>query len=145
MESWRKVWRDGVEPLVSLEGLQALQRALQTDDARLLQGATTSPPPLQCVQDWPVEGCCAVSWTGWQGDGLETVAEVEEYFARMCYEIDRRLGEPAGCRWFLNWYDETPRQQMRRELLAEVNRALAIRRLDDCDFDFDSTSEMAAA
>ena len=45
MESWRKTWRDGVEPLVSTEGLEALRRALTNDDPRLLQGATSSPPP----------------------------------------------------------------------------------------------------
>jgi hypothetical protein len=56
---------------------------------------------------------------------LETVSEVEEFFARACFETDQRLGEPAACRWFLNWYDETPREEMRRQLLAEVNRSLA--------------------
>jgi hypothetical protein len=55
---------------------------------------------------------------------------VEEFFARMCFEIDQRLGEPAGCRWFLNWFDETPREEMRQQLLAEVKRALAQRRAE---------------
>ena len=128
MESWRKVWREGLVPLLSTPALESLRAALAADDARLLQGATTTPPPLQCVQDWPVEAACALGYCGWQGEGLETVAEVEEYFARMCFEIDQRLGEPAGCRWFLNWFDETPRDEMRPLLLAEVNRALARRR-----------------
>jgi hypothetical protein len=147
MESWRKVWRDGVEPLVSTEGLVALKQALTSDDPRLLQGATTTPPPLMCVQDWPVEAACALGFCGWQGDGLETVAEVEEFFARMCFEIDQRLGEPAACRWFLNWFDETPRDEMRRELLGEVQFALACRRqaeLSD-EFDFVNRDETAAA
>ena len=112
-------------------GLEALRHGLVMDDARLLQGATTTPPPLQCLQDWAVEGACALGYCGWQGEGLETVAEVEEFFARMCFEIDQRLGEPAGCRWFLNWFDETPRDEMRRLLLGEVNRAMAERVLDD--------------
>src|SRR5262245_62461067 len=127
MESWRKVWREGVVPLLSTESLNALWRGLVNDDARLIQGATTTPPPLQCVQDWPVEAACGIGYCGWQGEGLETVAEVEEFFAKMCFEIDRNLGEPAGCRWFLNWFDETPRDEMREQLLAEVNRALALR------------------
>jgi hypothetical protein len=132
MDSWRRVWREGVAPLVSTEGLEALRHGLASDDARLIQGATTTPPPLACVQDWPVEAACGLGFCGWQGDGLETVAEVEEFFARMCFEIDQRLGEPAGCRWFLNWFDETPRDEMRRQLLAEVNRSLAFRR-DEID------------
>src|SRR5712692_3541217 len=127
MQIWRKVWRHGLAPLVSTPGLEALRSALLTNDARLLQGATTTPPPLPCVQDWPVEAACALGFCGWQGDQLETVADVEEYFARMCFETDQRLGEPAAIRWFLNWFDETPRAEMRRQLLAEVNRALAAR------------------
>lgn len=127
MESWRKVWREGLMPLISTEGLEALRVALANDDARLLQGATTTPPPLQCVQDWPVEAACALGYCGWQGEGLESVAEVEEYFARLCFEVDRHLGEPAACRWFLNWFDETPRDEMRTEFLAEVQLALSQR------------------
>ena len=127
MESWRKVWREGLADQISTGGLNALRRALLDDDARLLQGATTSPPPLQCVQDWPVEAACGLGYCGWQGDGLETVAEVEEFFARVCFEADQRLGEPAACRWFLNWFDETPREDMRRLLLPEINRSLAQR------------------
>ena len=56
-----------------------------------------------------------------------TVGQVEEFFAKACYQADQRLGEPAACRWFLNWFDNTPRAEMRRELLAEVELALAVR------------------
>jgi hypothetical protein len=128
MESWRKSFREGFVPHLSIAGLEALRNALIKDDARLVQGATTTPPPLQCVQDWPVEAACGVGYCGWQGDGLATVAEVEEFFAQMCFVADQNLGEPAGCRWFLNWFDETPRGEMRRLLLPEVERALALKR-----------------
>ena len=124
MESWRTVWRDGFAPVLALSGLEALRDALAGDDDRLTQGSTTTPPPLMCVQDWPVEAACAVGYCGWQGAGLETVGEVEEYFARCCFEADQRLGEAAACRWFLNWFDDTPRDEMRDELLAEVERAI---------------------
>lgn len=124
MESWRKVWRDGFAPQLSTRGLAVLQLALVNDDPRLIQGATTSPPPLQCVGDWPVEGCCALGYCGWQTEGLESVADVEEDFARLCFEADQLLGEPAACRYFLNWYDEVPRAEMRSELLAEIQLAL---------------------
>jgi hypothetical protein len=127
MESWRIVWRDGFVPVLSTTGLTALRDALRGDDPRLVQGATTTPPPLMCVQDWPVEAADALGYCGWQGEGLETVGQVEEYFARCCFEADQRLGEPAACRWFLNWYDDTPRDEVRRELLAEVELALAER------------------
>lgn len=127
MESWRKVWREGFAPVLSTSGLLALRVGLTTDDTRLTQGSTTTPPPLMCVQDWPVEAACALGFCGWQGDGLGTVGEVEEFFARLCFEADTRLGEPAACRWFLNWFDDTPRAEMRQLLLAEVERTLAER------------------
>jgi hypothetical protein len=102
IEAWRKVFRDGIAPQLSTTALEALRQALATDDAGLLQGATTAPPPLQTVQDWPVEGAC--------------------------YDADRRLGEPAAVRWFLNWWDDSPRHFARLLLLAEVERELSLRK-----------------
>ena len=113
--------------MLSTPGLVALREALRADDTRLSQGSTTTPPPLMCVQDWPVEAACALGFCGWQGEGLETVGQVEEFFAKACYEADVRLGEPAACRWFLNWFDDTPRDEMRRELSDEVEQILAER------------------
>lgn len=145
MESWKQVWRNGAAPMLSTRGLEALQKALSNDDSRLVQGATTSPPPLQCVQDWPVEAACALGFCNWQGEGLETVADVEEAFARTCFEIDQQMGEPAACRWFLNWFDDTPREEMRRELLVEVQRELVKRRESDEITEEQDSEESAAA
>ena len=124
MESWRIVWRDGFAKVLSSAGLTALRDALRDDDERLHQGNTTVPP-LMCVQDWPVEKACALGLCGWLGDGLNTVGEVEEHFADLCFQVDQLLGEPAACRWFLIWHDDTPRDEMRRELLSEVELTLA--------------------
>ena len=127
METWRKVWRNGLAPHLSTKGLQALKGGLERDDPALSQGCTTTPPPLHCVRDWPCEGACVVGYCAWKGDGLETVGEVEEFFGTVCFKADERLQEPAAVRYFLNWFDDTPRDEMRRELLAEVNRELASR------------------
>ncbi len=134
MECWRTVWRNGIAPQISDVGLSVLRMALVSDDPRLLQGATTTPPPLQRLQDWPVEAACVLGYCGWQGEGLETVAEVEEYFARACFDADQRIGEPTACRWFLNWADDTPRDEMRRLLLDEVELIIAYRKeLSECN------------
>jgi hypothetical protein len=134
MESWRKVWRDGLVPQISTRGLLAIKRGLVEDDARLTQGETSVPPPLESVLDWPIEGACVLGYGAWQGDGLETVGEVESLFAEACFEADRRVGEPAAMRYFLSWYDDVPRDEMRRQMLGEVNRELSRR------FDFDSAA-----
>lgn len=124
MESWRKVWRIGVAPTLSTKGLEALATALREDDAQLLQGQTTVPPPLACVQDWPCEGACAIGFAHWKADELTTVADVEACFAAACFDADQLLDEPAAVRFFLGWFDETPREEMRRDLLLEVELAL---------------------
>jgi len=131
MESWRKVWREGFAPVMSTTALDALWQALRRDDKRLLQGATCHPQPLSCHSELDVDCCCSISWGGWQGEKLGTVAEVDEYFARICFEADQRLGEPGASRWFLNWYDDTPRAEMRLEMLDEVQRTLEQRFIMD--------------
>ena len=123
MDSWRKVWREGFQPQLSDEQLARLRERIDEDSPRLIQGCTTSPPPLQCVFDWPWEGGDAI--VNAFGDG--TVGEAEEFFAMLCFNADQRVGEPAGCRWFLCWYDETPRDEMRRELKWEIDRELSRR------------------
>lgn len=133
LPSWKKVWREGFAPCLSTQGLEALRKGLERDDPRIIQGATTTPPPLQCVQDWPVEAACALGYCGWQGEELETVGQVEEFFARVCFEADQRLGEPAACRWFLNWFDDSPRGDMQRGLIAEIEYVLDARQQQEED------------
>ena len=128
MERWRKVWRDGLAPQLSAAGLEALHRALLENDGRLLQEATTSPPALDVMADCEVEAACPLCYCAWQSAGRATIAEAVQEFDRVCRAADAALGEPAGCRWFLDWFDLTPRAQVRRLLAPEVERVLAERR-----------------
>ncbi len=127
LERWREVWREGFAPGFTTTELRCLRDALEEDNHELKQGDTTVPPPLNCVKDWPVEEACVIGFCGWKGANLDLVGEVGEYFSRKCQECDDRLGEPAECRWFLNWFDDTPRDEMIPELLAEVKLALSQR------------------
>jgi hypothetical protein len=128
MTSWQIVLRDGFLPLFSTERLAATLEALEKDDSRLTQGSTATPPPLMGVQDWPVEACCPISYFAADDPFESTVGEVEEAFAKACFDADQRLGEPAACRWLLNWIDDTDRQTMLTELAAEVRTELAKRK-----------------
>ena len=123
MERWRLAWREGFAPVLPTAGLAALRDALRDDDPRLRQGCTTYPLHTlgNSSGSLPVEGACALGFCGWQGEGLGTVAEVRGYFNRVC----DAAYEKADGRHFLRWFDEIPRDEMRRELLAEVERVLA--------------------
>jgi hypothetical protein len=129
MEMWRRVWRDGLAPQISSEALESLRLALVYDNPRLAQGATCSPPALEALCGQPVERACALGYCGWQGDGRRRVGEIDDYFQRLCDAADERMAERAVCRFFVNWYDDTPRDQMRRQLLAEVEETLRRRAL----------------
>jgi hypothetical protein len=124
MESWRTVWREGFAPTLTDDELNALRDALAANDPRLTQGSTTTPPPLMCVQNWKCEAACLVGYAGWQGQQLETVGEVEEFFAEKCFRADQLLGEPAACRSLLNFFDDGPRDEVFKAILEEVEAEL---------------------
>jgi hypothetical protein len=75
----------------------------------------------------PCSGACLVGYAGWQGEGLRTANEVEDYFVAACRRADEALGGPAGSHWLIDFFDETARDEMRRLLLPEVKLALAAR------------------
>lgn len=141
MTSAELVFKTAFAKLIPRESLLALAVACETDDPRLSQGSTCTPPPLMCVSEWPVEaGCglafCAVPLCGGfcppdlRGDKEAVqrharVGKVEEQFAEWCFDADRILGEPAACRLFLNWFDDTPRPEMLRDLGKWCREALA--------------------
>ena len=129
--AWEKCWRQGFAPLISDEGLLELAKALRDDDPKLIQGQT-------CTTDGGhriglVTGACAISYAGWKGDELTGWDEIEAFFTMCCWKVDQTFGEPASCRYFLNWVDETPRDQMRNELLEEVKKTIEMRLTVSCE------------
>jgi hypothetical protein len=124
LQAWQRCWRDGIVPQLSTRALQALRQGLLCDDKRILQGATCSPAPLACVADWEPEAADAISYALWLGDGYGTIGQLEDQFALVCMRASETLGEPTGCRYFLSWWDEQPRDVARQQLLIECDLAL---------------------
>jgi hypothetical protein len=123
MELWQKVFREGLAPLLTTEQLTNLLRAVEENSWELGQGFTTSPPPLHVTADWTVQQACLVSYPGWK-DGLTTVGEVEEFFARTCYEVDKRIGCPSGVVALIGWWDSTDRAEAFAALALEIEAEL---------------------
>jgi len=129
LEAWKYAWRHGIALSLSTPGLRALRAALATGDPRLVQGYTSLP--WAADPNTAPAAACAVGLAGWLGDGLDTIAAVEKAFVRVCLDADARLDEPAGCRYFLTWHDETPLARVRQDLLPEIDRELARRAAAD--------------
>lgn len=128
LSAWQFTWRHGIAPQLSTAGLEALASALEKDDPRLIQLATTQPPPLESLADQEVTAADPIGFCGWQGDGLTTVGEIEHFFAWVCFETEKAMGEPAAARYWLNWWDGHPRAEVFPLMLAEVLGNLAKRR-----------------
>jgi hypothetical protein len=125
MEKWRSIWRRAFVPQLSRQQLEALQWALIHDDQRLLQGTTCFPPShIEEMRADAVEGACALSFCGWQGSNIKTVGELDQFFQTLCDNADVILKEAGACRYWINWADDTPRDQFRREMILEVASAL---------------------
>ena len=124
MTTWLEGWRNGIAPLMTKDGLEALREALRRDDRRLAQGVISLPIALDDADRAPVEAACAVGFCLWHGGGLDRVGRLKTQFARICATANDLLGSPCAVVAFLNWFDETPREQMRFQLLDEVERAL---------------------
>lgn len=125
METWRRAWREGVVPQTSTRGLIALANGLADNDKRLMQGISIR------VRGSSIKSACALAYIGWQGEGLESVAEVMGFFWNIYFSIDLRLDRTVRCRHFLEWFDETPRKEMRYEMIKEVELALFDRELQE--------------
>lgn len=127
MEGWRSTWRQGIALCLSGEALAALRDGLAADDPALLQGEAVQPHPFQVNGQRPAAGCCAACYGAWKAGEVATVAEVEEYFARVCRDADAHIGHPASVRFFFGGWDDLPRETIRLELLAEVDREISRR------------------
>lgn len=116
-ERWREVFRTGLVPLLSRETLARLRTALAADDDTILQGDTAHSDHWGC-DDEECCGACLLAWCGWtQG---ATLGEVEEAFSTLCYRVDCAFGDPGAVQSLVRWWDESPRDFARAELLAEL-------------------------
>ena len=122
MLQWKQVWRNGISPALTTKELVILQKGLISDDPKLIQGKTInifveheSEAPVRVI------GACALAYCGWIGSNLETMTDVLQTFNDTCTRIAIHLKTTIGFIPFVKWFDNTPREQMRQELLEEVN------------------------
>jgi hypothetical protein len=126
VEAWRKVWREGVVPQLSTEGLGCLLDALKRDDPRIVTGCTTIPPALSSCSDLPIESADPIVWALLDGHSPRacTVGLMDEAFARLAIRCSELCGMPRAIGTLLCWLDEQDRQTWRTELIKEVTAAL---------------------
>jgi hypothetical protein len=118
-----EIFHAGIAHRLGLEGLIALRDALQADDPALLQNETVLPDINTHDRRETCTGACAIGLALWRGLELQTIGEVEYRFCSLAVAVDAQLGAGSCMRW-VQWFDELERNQMRRELLPQVLRAI---------------------
>ncbi len=126
-EVWETVLRDGVFPQLTDAQLAAAERAVRTDDPRLIQKKTVRDPLGENDLRKPAAGACFVGYCGFASGGFCTVLEVTSYFLEFSRRADRLLNERASLRWFLAEYDGWDRDEMRRNMLRVLKAEIARR------------------
>lgn len=122
MEAWREDWREKIAPKLTAAGLTALRDALLTQDPALIQGRTVLPTGKYDKGHLPIEACCGVGYGVWKGEGLTTLQEVWKRWEEICIPA----GKPA-VRGFIGYWDRTPLDEIARDLVPEIELALANR------------------
>jgi hypothetical protein len=122
MEKWRRVWRDGIVPNVDTQGLETLREFLVSDSPRLVQGVISVPPNVPGSCDMAPVAACAIGVCGMHL--CQTTLAMQRHFSHICDAADSEFEESASTRYFLAWFDDAPREVMRREMLSEVALAL---------------------
>lgn len=124
--SWQWAWQALAAQQTDAE-LTSLAEALERNDSRLLQGATCEPAPMEWYFGDEVERACGVCWGLWQVRKCYRVGELDNAFRATLFAADQLLAEPAATRFFVNWFDETPRSIVFPALALEVRAELARR------------------
>lgn len=122
LEAWQVCWRGGLADALPTEGLVALRDALVNDDPALIQGQTVAPIPF-LSPNAKTTGCCPISYCGWRAFGLDATADVYAFYHAAYYRRNG-YGYENGSRDFTEFVDGTPRDEMRKRLVVEVNRTL---------------------
>jgi hypothetical protein len=126
IEAWRKIWREGLVPQLSTDGLQGLLDALKRNDSRIITGATTEPPAFSAASNLPIERCDPIIWAMLDGHGPAacTVGLMDEAFARLAIRCSELCGMPRAIGTLLCWIDDQDRETWRTELMREIHLAL---------------------
>lgn len=111
MESWRTIWREILANELPTAGLEALATALEEDRQTLVQGRTVSW--VECGAGRMLIGACGIGYPFWAESHNVRPSEIELMFSRICMIVDAFYGDPGRCRFWINWFDQTDRLQMR--------------------------------
>jgi hypothetical protein len=129
MEPWRYIFRRGFAPLLSNSALNALQDGLKQDDPALVQGCVVFPKPMPGFWELPAAAVGLLAYVGREGEGLFSVFEVSEFHDRLKEAAAQKLGQMEAATLFLDWFDKTPRDIMRKNLLQETHLELRKRKI----------------
>lgn len=129
--TWRDVWSAACTYFTT-KGLEALKASLEGGGKDIVQQLTVLPSSYRLFGKLLPEKACPIAYCGWQGGiGIEVVDELEMFFAQICFDLETVFNEPCVIRYFLKWFDNAPREEAIKLLLAEVVDELHKRKMKE--------------
>lgn len=130
MEQWRRYFRHGIAPLVENAQLEYVLGILKSDSEKMCQGDTVILRKVIAESgltyyhgDLPPVSGCFVSLIHMSDEKL-TANEVDAKFGPFLCRVGLNHGLSSH---FINWFDDSPREEVRRELIAEIELVLDAR------------------
>lgn len=131
VELWKVAFRVGVGPAFTDAELLALRAGLRCRDERIIQGSVCEPYHPATLWPHKCQAACAIGYAGWRG-GLILSSDVVDRFHEIIDISNVALSDDCGTLdVFVGWFDSTDREQAMSELLAEVEREVARRGIDE--------------
>lgn len=126
--AWQRAFRDGIAPNLSDNELACLAEGIRNKDERIVNGCGIVPEPSPMNSAKTPTHADPVNYAIWVGNkDVQTVGDLEERSARVMFEADQILGQPAAVRYLLNWIDDNPLETTMPQLLALVEEIIRAR------------------
>lgn len=127
----QRAWR-AIAPLLPASGLLALRDELMAGGERLCRGVAVRGRDgalhTPSRDGWEPAEADPVAYALWKGEGLTTLAEVEDARNRVLFEAEVCAYEWLFVRHLSGWWNDAPHDQACAELAAAVGEELARRK-----------------
>lgn len=130
IEPWRRILRQGLLPSLLAIELRELRIGLVNDSPRIQQCAITilTIPGRDLCRPESIQYACPLGFAIWRGGTRPKEGGVEDRYQTILRRCKHKLKHDWDHVPYLNWELTCSRDELRRELIAEIDRELVLRK-----------------
>lgn len=124
MEAWRKAWREGVAPQLTIDELRFLHHGICSKDRRLINGVTAIYDTDYRRRDAPCGGACLLGYVEFHRNADATADDVCETFNDVVATANERLGDGDNIQYLIDFWDDDDNAERQKLMAHEVIRSI---------------------